>query len=230
MTYIVYRHISPSGKSYIGLTSQSLERRARNGSGYVQCSAFYEAIKKYGWDSFRHEILETGLSFDEACEKERRYICLFDSLTTGNGYNLESGGRVNTNVSLETKKKISNSLMGHTSKPMSEEQKKKISLSRTGVRCPPRTVEHRKRLSESLTGRTFTSEHCFKISQVKRSSQFGKNNPKARKVVCIEKGVVFDTIKEAGSSVGGNPKNITSCCRGRLKTVAGYHWKYAEEV
>jgi hypothetical protein len=36
------------------------------------------------------------------------------------------------------------------------------------------------------------------------------------------------TIKEAGVFIGGSPKNIVSCCRGRLKTSGGYHWEYVD--
>ena len=32
--YIVYMHISPNNKKYIGITCQSLKNRWRNGEGY----------------------------------------------------------------------------------------------------------------------------------------------------------------------------------------------------
>lgn len=55
--YIVYRHTSPSGKVYIGITSRQPEQRWLNGNGYKDSPKFYNAIKKYGWDNFNHEIL-----------------------------------------------------------------------------------------------------------------------------------------------------------------------------
>lgn len=38
--WTVYRHTSPSGKVYIGITSQNVERRWNSGKGYTLCKAF----------------------------------------------------------------------------------------------------------------------------------------------------------------------------------------------
>lgn len=228
--YIVYKHTAPNGKSYIGLTCQTLERRARGGLGYKECTAFYNAILKYGWDNIEHEVLESGLTFEEACERERYYISYFHSLTTECGYNLENGGRVNCRMSQETKDKISKTLTGRKGTPHTEESKRKLSEATRGKKSPPRSEEYRKKLSESLKGRVFTEEHCRHISEGKKGTQAGKNNPRARKVRCVELDIVFDTIKEAGEFVKGSPKNIISVCAGRLKTSGGYHWMYVEEV
>ena len=43
MNYIVYKHTAPNGKSYIGMTCRTMERRARGGKGYEGCPAFYGA-------------------------------------------------------------------------------------------------------------------------------------------------------------------------------------------
>jgi hypothetical protein len=95
---------------------------------------------------------------------------------------------------------------------------------------PPKTEETRRKLSEAHRGKVFSEEHRRHISESKIGTQSGKNNPRARKVLCVEAQVVFDTIKEAGEFIGGSPKNIISCCRGRLNTSGGYHWRYVEEV
>jgi hypothetical protein len=94
---------------------------------------------------------------------------------------------------------------------------------------PPRSKEYCERISASLKGRTFNQEHRKRISESKTGKQTGKNNPRARKVLCVETGVIFDTIKEAGEFKGGSEKNIISCCRGRLQTSGGYHWRYVDE-
>ena len=60
--YTVYMHISPSGKKYIGITGQSIERRWGNGTGYKNCISFNRAIEKYGWNNIKHIILYSGLS------------------------------------------------------------------------------------------------------------------------------------------------------------------------
>ena len=44
--WTVYEHITPSGKRYIGITSQKPEKRWSNGRGYDKGSAFRRAIDK----------------------------------------------------------------------------------------------------------------------------------------------------------------------------------------
>lgn len=90
--YVVYRHITPNGKSYIGMTVQEdLDSRWKHGLGYKN-QVFYNAIQKYGWDNIEHIILEKNLSHNEACEKEMYYINLFESNIRKNGYNISPGG------------------------------------------------------------------------------------------------------------------------------------------
>ena len=226
--YIVYKHTAPNGKCYIGMTCKTLNRRARDGKGYAGCSAFENAIKKYGWENFSHEILEEGLTFEEACEKEKEYIRKFKSLTTQNGYNLEAGGRAFHEVSEETRRKISQIQTGRKRPAMSEEAKEKIRQAMIGKKMPQRTEEHCRKLSESLSGRCFTEEHCRHISESKVGTQGGANNPRARKVLCVDTGEVFETIKAAGDYINGSPKNIIAVCAGRLKTSGGYRWKYVD--
>ncbi len=90
--YCVYKHVSPTGKVYIGITKRKPQKRWNSGHGYESNRYFYRAILKYGWDSFEHEIIETGLTQAEAVEKERYYIRLYDSTNPERGYNIEAGG------------------------------------------------------------------------------------------------------------------------------------------
>ena len=89
--YIVYKHTSPSNKSYIGITGRDPEIRWKKGWGYSEQPKFFNAIKKYGWENFTHEILEEGLSLKKAWAREKYYISKFDSF--GNGYNADEGGQ-----------------------------------------------------------------------------------------------------------------------------------------
>ena len=49
--WIVYRHTSPSGKVYIGITSRTTKKRWAYGYGYKNSTMFESAIKKYGWNN-----------------------------------------------------------------------------------------------------------------------------------------------------------------------------------
>lgn len=55
-------------------------------------SRFWNAIEKYGWSNFSHEILMNDLSYTEACEKEKEFIALYNSTDENIGYNISTGG------------------------------------------------------------------------------------------------------------------------------------------
>ena len=88
--WTVYRHTSPSGKVYIGITSQNVERRWNSGKGYTLCKAFYNAILKYGWDNIKHEVLFTNLSEERAKKLEIELIMHYKKLRIS--YNITDGG------------------------------------------------------------------------------------------------------------------------------------------
>lgn len=90
--WIVYKHTSPSGKVYIGITGKNPEDRWRNGRGYAHNSIFAKAIRKYGWDNISHEILLENLSAEEAREAEQRFIYQYKANEREFGYNLTAGG------------------------------------------------------------------------------------------------------------------------------------------
>lgn len=90
--YYVYKHTSPSGKIYIGITHQNPSERWLNGRGYKKNKHFHDAIEKYGWNNFKHEILFDSLTHEEANSKEKELILLYKSNDKNYGYNLTSGG------------------------------------------------------------------------------------------------------------------------------------------
>ena len=79
MEYCVYTHTAPDGRVYVGITSQKPEARWQGGNGYKNNSYFTRAIKKYGWENFKHEILFEGLTVDEAKTKEIELIAEYKS-------------------------------------------------------------------------------------------------------------------------------------------------------
>lgn len=103
--YSVYKHETPSGKIYIGITKQKPANRWLNGKGYALQPYFYNAILKYGWSNIKHEVLFTGLTMEEAEAKEVELIAQYKSNIRAYGYNVERGGRVNK-TSDETREKL----------------------------------------------------------------------------------------------------------------------------
>lgn len=105
--WCVYMHTSPSGKRYIGITSQEPpEKRWKNGYGYKSNGYFWNAINLYGWSSFKHDILFVNLTLNEANKKEVELITLYKSDQREFGYNIAPGGDASNGVSEETRTKM----------------------------------------------------------------------------------------------------------------------------
>jgi group I intron endonuclease len=183
-TYLIYKHTSPSGKSYIGQTKDYNRRCAEHQSSDV-CRALNSAIKKYEWDNFQHEILMEGLSLDEANHWEPVLIAEHDTLAP-NGYNLRTGG-LNSSPSEETKTRMSNSSTGktHTEETkakiseaklghiVSDEAKAKLSTARLGKKRSNFTDETKAKMSASRLGYAHSEETKAKISAAKLGKKRG---------------------------------------------------------
>ncbi len=136
--YCIYIHTSPSGKSYIGLTKR-LKIRERQHQTTNKCPAFRNAIDKYGWNNFIHEILEENLTLEEANIFEELYIAEYNTLSPY-GYNLKSGG-LNNRYSEETCQKIREANIGTI---RTEESKRKQSESNMGKKHTQETIDKMK--------------------------------------------------------------------------------------
>jgi len=97
MKYIIYKHtIKNTNKSYIGFTSQTMEKRLHkhllNANSGIK-TKFYNAINKYGSESIISEILDRCESEKEAIEKEAFYIEKYDTYKSGyNSTKIGGGG------------------------------------------------------------------------------------------------------------------------------------------
>ena len=90
--YCVYVHTSPSGKKYVGTTSQSVDARWKNGWGYYTQPIFYRAILKYSFENFKHEIIKADLSKEDAISLEKELIKKYNTTNRKYGYNVTEGG------------------------------------------------------------------------------------------------------------------------------------------
>lgn len=89
--YVVYIHKNIlNGKVYVGQTCNLSERWRNNGKNYFNSIKFYNAIKKYGWDNFTHEVIYSNLNKQAADKLEKELIHKYNSIEEG--YNLKEGG------------------------------------------------------------------------------------------------------------------------------------------
>lgn len=105
--WTIYMHINRvNGKRYVGITSTSPEERwGSNGCGYRRNKHFWNAIQKYGWNNFDHQIILKDETFEYACKVEKCLIKYYNTLNPEYGYNLTAGGEgtCGFKVSEETK-------------------------------------------------------------------------------------------------------------------------------
>ena len=234
--WCVYRHTNlVNGKVYIGITCKKPEARWGCGHGYRHNAHMDNAMKKFGWDNFSHEILYAGLSEDEALDTERKLISEYQSADRRYGYNIEAGGRKKGSFSSETLEKMRQRMLGPNNhnygKPLSEETRRKLSECNSGENSPRwgthLSEETKKKISESLKG-----EKCWNYGKKtpEEVKEKMRQSQRSRPVLCVETGVSYRSTREAGRQTGVNPASISTVCRGgRLKTTGGYHWRYIED-
>lgn len=139
----------------------------------------------------------------------------------------------------ESKRRISETQKG---KVISEETRKKISVAKTGKQP---TLETRKKWSEQRKGRKLSPDHIAaivssrkgfkhseeskkKMSKARIGKQMGSENKHHKDVICIETGVLYHGVKEAGRQTNTSATHISAACKGKRNVAGGLHWKYAD--
>ena len=243
-SYCVYRHVAPNGKMYVGITRQEPKSRWANGMGYCKQPLFFNAINKYGWDNFKHEILLSELDVDNASLAEQLFIAYWKTNSREYGYNCRDGGIEYSGHSKETKQKMSEAQCGEKNHrhgktySHTEETKYKISESHKGYH---HTDETKRKMSESHKGKVITQEIREKMSKahqgyimpesVKVLKRHNKSCRPVKQIDRINGNVinVFYSIGEANRCTGIQRSDIGSCCNGKLSSAGGYRWEYDSE-
>ena len=213
--YYVYAHtLKADGRKYIGITSQTLNERWRNGSGYKGSTHFKNAIDKYGWDAFDHEVLNVCNSREEAYKLEEQYISQFNTTNENFGFNLQTGGlspkQYWKSVEKSASKRRGRKYTGETLLKF-QEHARELSKANIGK---PRSEETKHKISEKHKGMTYGEETKQKL-----------RDTFSRKVLCVELNKVFSSMTEAAKAFGLSKCTISAVITGRNKTAAGYHWK-----
>lgn len=238
--YLITNKIN--GKQYVGVTCRGYQARfkehvqaAINGSRTI----LHNAIRKYGFENFKVELIESNISDADIGDKERFYIDKYQTFYLHRtGYNMTTGGGgvVDYRHSASTLQKISNSLKGHK---FPKSRNNKIREAMTGRDYKP---EWRAALSASRKGRFKQEDNPF----------FGKHHDESTKeairtantkyiIICIDPHTnkciqIFRNAPAAGEWVvfqgysSAKPATcavrITEVARSsnRLCTAYGFHW------
>ncbi|QIN96234.1 hypothetical protein DAC15_55 [Bacteroides phage DAC15] len=218
--WTVYRHITPSGKVYVGITSRNPLYRWNNGRGYFnsKSSPLKSSIIKYGWDNIKHEILFTNLEESRAKSLEVDLIRHYKNL--GISINITDGGDGTVGITpwnkgIKVPWEKSNKLKGRKLTP---EHKKKLSLAHIG-KSPTKTWKLSDSRKEAIrianTGRHKSAEEINRIREA-----FSKPV-----IVYTMAGDIvgrFRSGKEAADYLGCDSSGVLKCCRYKQKTCMGH--------
>lgn len=222
--FTVYMHINKiNNKKYIGITSQEVNQRWRNGRGYVH-GVFVKAIDKYGWENFEHIILADGLSEEKAIELEKYYIKKFKTHSNQFGYNVSHGGGGTLGVRLPEevidsycKKVYQYDLKGNL-----------VRVWKSGMEAERNGFSH---VNISAVARGISKTHKGFIWSHKPIESFEFFNPFKSGKPIYQYDFNYDLIKKWKSighivKAGYDRNNIYHCCNGDIHSSQGFIWSY----
>ena len=239
-----------NGKQYVGQTQRKLRERILE---HMKADLYVDRkLRAHGWGNVTIKILDECTTIDELNECEIRQIAKFNTKYP-NGYNMADGGegKPGHKCSEETKALLSKLKTGLKHSP---ESIAKMSAATTEQMKDPAVREHlaeinrgkkaseetRKKMSKTRQGRKHTEESKQKISEKNKGkglseearqklSESRRKNPGPRKIICVETGIIYNSIAEASRKYNINYKAINHVCRGRSMTAGGYHWIYFDD-
>ena len=210
---IIYKYTSPSNKVYIGQTINEKNRKRQHRESALRGEGFYfhAAIRKYGYENFKYEIIfeirNNDLDYTKKVlnDREKYFIALYESTNREKGYNLCKGG---------------DGIVGHK---MSEKQKE---LLRSIHKGKPLSKEHRLKISISNKGNkaTFPNGNPKAINGLKRKAKEKRilvEQYNKKTFILINK---YNSICEASDKTGINASHISECINSKRKSAGGFIW------
>ena len=212
-----------NGKKYIG-------KDTKNSKTYLGSGTFLKkAIKKYGRENFKKEILEYCLNEDELKQKEEYWLLFYDAANNSEYYNcinISHGcpkglhkGRKNT---------WSKGIKGHIGPVWDKEQKEIHSLKLKG-----REIKWGDKISQSKKGKSISKEHKDKISQKLKNRKRPFNAGKDL-IPILQYDLQGNFIRE-WKSISEAQNNIIrgdirACLNNKTKKAGGFFWKLKQQT
>lgn len=195
----IYKVTFENGKSYIGLTSNSLEQRRKEHESVSRRkprTIFHRMLRHY---SANWKILQENLSLEEANEQEIFFIKKFDTIFP-NGFNQASGGGT-WEVSEDVRMRMSKA---HKGLKHSKETRVKIALGNTGRK---RREASNLAQAKSMGGKPFLVFERFSGKLVGE----------------------WSVIRKCARELEVDASNLSSCLKGKTKYLKNFVFKYKIE-
>jgi len=261
-TYIVYCHKNiGNNKCYIGWTSTTIEKRWKqhcNASKYGSKTCFHAAIRKYGNSLWEHSVLQSCLSYEEACQAEIQWIAKMETCLShgkkSRGYNQMPGGN-GARPGYKGPKYYSpliRKMMSFRAKNRSPELRYKIGSANRGKKFSQWRIdkmvagmlgykhsdETKEKIRSSNLGQKRTAETREKI----RISKLGKPMSEVAREKAgkhCQRPVLqynlngeflkeFPSVRLAAFEARVAATNISRACKDKNRTSAGFKWAYKE--
>ena len=135
-----------------------------------------------------------------------------------------------------TRKQISESLLGRKRNPFSVEHRKCISERKKGKKLSECQKQQLERLHKSNIGRKMPQSAIDLLIKRNKGRIYTENTIKKMSKAIIQYDLNMNKInefisgQEAFRKTGTDNSSITKCCKGKLKTANGYIWRYKEDI
>lgn len=255
MFYCYKATCNKTGKSYIGMTGQTIaarfsshKRDAHRGSENI----FHRAIRKYGHEAFTVVEISRHRLRSEALEAEADQIKK-QSTMAPRGYNMTPGGlgvlsmtpesKVKHRAAVTEKHKDPEFKAKHLKgiyKSMTPERKRKMSEAKRGLSMHPNAAKGIYEAKQTAEYRKIASKAAAKTWQQEgyrekwRASKKQKHIEKADRFPLRDDGIVFASTRDAANYMKKHgwekaaPNNICLACNGKYKSSCGHKWTWID--
>ena len=224
----IYKYTSPSGKSYIGQTINSLSQRSKNGCHYKNSTYFYNAIQKYGFENFKWEIFGE-FPIEELSQNEIEFIKEYNTVVPF-GYNIRTEEQsLGYTKNTTTQKKAVNKYDLDGNFIQSFESIKDAAKDNN---VQPNAIS---RCCRKITKRSgdYIYRYSDDTSDIKSVSKQQSNScPVIQYDLDMNYIATYPSLHQAGVAIG-KPKadnNIRLVCRGDRNKAYGFTWRFQNEV
>lgn len=230
----IYKITSPSGKIYIGQTTNFTKRKNyyKNGAKPYQIR-IHNSLQKYGYDAHTIEFIEECL-VENLNERERHWQDFYDVIGE-NGLNcrLTATNDKSGFLSESSKHKLS---IAKKKVIIDGEWRKKFAYDWSGKN---HSEDTKRKMSESAKGKKKSPEHIAKLPQNQkgykskpRTQEFKLNqklyNGKSKIIYQYDNNDIlinqFISVSEAKRQTG--IKTINFAALGKTKSAGGFKWRY----